>query len=63
MWELLDNGADTHLVDMFANMKAILRHSSKLAAQRKEALEGWFFDVVDHFGYLWETSRGGRKMD
>ena len=60
-WEFLDKGADTHLVDMFLNKKAILRHSSKLSPQRKEVLEGCFFDVVEHFGYLWETSRGDER--
>ena len=56
-WELLDNGEDTHLVDMFRNKKAIFRSLSKLSPPREAALNGWFSDVVEHFGYLWETTR------
>ena len=41
--ELLDNGAGTHLVDMFRNKKVIFRSLSKLSPQRQEALDGCFF--------------------
>ena len=40
VWELLGNGADTHLVDMFLRKKALWQNHSRLSPQRQAALEG-----------------------
>ena len=43
VWELLDKGADTHLVDMFLQKKVVFRKLCRLSPQRQAALDGVFF--------------------
>ena len=58
--EVLDNGAGTHLVDTLFNQKKTGRLASRVTTQRQELLNG-VVDVVEHFAYLWESTRNDER--
>ena len=55
--ELLGEGTDPHLVQVFRNKKRLWRRFNKLPSGRVERLDGWLADVIEHFAYLWEASQ------